>query len=137
MKTPAALSRRGRFFFRLGIAVLLVPCLILLATKALAAVDGKEIVREATRLVRTAEVGAKVVDCAFKFQNNSGEHVAVAGIEQGCGCLKGEAKFKSVAPGEKSLAAVIQIRTPSRDSRDAVREIFTSVSEDKVAGGGR
>lgn len=79
---------------------MLVAWLVLLAPKVVAAEeDGETITFEATRLVRKADVGAAVVDYLFKFQNKTGEHVAVAGIEQGCGCLKGVAKFESVAPG--------------------------------------
>jgi hypothetical protein len=79
-------------------ALLLVTGLVDLAVGAAGGGVGG-IVFEATRQARTAEVGAASVEYAFKFKNTSGEHVAVAGIEQGCGCLKGEAAFESVAPG--------------------------------------
>ena len=54
---------------------------------------------EATKLARKADVGAATVGYTFKFQNTSGEHVAVERMDQGCGCLSGKVAFESVAPG--------------------------------------
>lgn len=51
------------------------------------------------RVSMRAGFGMSQLDFVFRFENKSGEQVAVEQIEQDCGCLKGKALFESVEPG--------------------------------------
>jgi hypothetical protein len=61
--------------------------------------SAKGIAFDAEKVTLRAAHGATHLEYSFRFENKSGEHVALEKIEVNCGCLKGKALFEIVDPG--------------------------------------
>jgi hypothetical protein len=62
------------------------------------ATSAEGLVFDSKKVTLRATPGAARLEFSFRFENKSGEHVAVEQIEVNCGCLKGKALFESVEP---------------------------------------